>query len=118
MHFIQTVLLPVLAKLRSNETGLDGFVLPPPWVVESVDTRPYWEVKTSLDKEFVFTHGDLNPSNLIIDPDTLKVKAVVDWEHSGYFPPGFQKWSLDMDAYYALFEDRQAILELIKTIEP
>lgn len=91
MHFIQTVLLIELAKLRSNATGLDGFVIPPPWVVESVDTRPHWEVKTSLDEEFVFIHGDLNPGNLIMDPDTLTVKSVVDWEHSGYFPPGFQR---------------------------
>jgi len=28
-QFIQTVLLPELTKLRSNKTGLDGFVLPP-----------------------------------------------------------------------------------------
>ncbi|PMD66308.1 uncharacterized protein K444DRAFT_607732 [Hyaloscypha bicolor E] len=37
-HFIQTILLPELAKLRSNKTGLDGFVLPPAWMPE-YDTR-------------------------------------------------------------------------------
>jgi hypothetical protein len=28
-YFIQTILLPELAKLRSNKIGLDGFMLPP-----------------------------------------------------------------------------------------
>lgn len=56
-HFIQTVFLPELAKLRSNITGLDGFVLPPAWMLE-YDTRSHWNTKTSSYKEFVFTHGD------------------------------------------------------------
>lgn len=31
-------------------------------------------------------HSDLNPKNVIVDPDTLRVAAVVDWEfsHSGH----------------------------------
>ncbi len=32
-----------------------------------------------------FVHSDLNPKNLIVDPDSLTVAAVLDWEfaHSG-----------------------------------
>lgn len=80
-HFIQTVLLPELAKLRSDTRGLDGFVLPPAWMLE-YDTRSHWDVKTSSYEEFVFTHGDLGPDNLRMDPNTLTVKCVIDWEHS------------------------------------
>ncbi|PMD12917.1 hypothetical protein NA56DRAFT_449748 [Hyaloscypha hepaticicola] len=116
-HFIQTILLPELAKLRSNRTGLDGFVLPPAWMLE-YDTRSHWDVKTSSREEFVFIHGDLGPDNLRIDPDTLTVKCVIDWEHSGYFPSGFQKWSVDDSDYHALYEDHQTICELAKSIEP
>jgi serine/threonine protein kinase len=116
-HFIQTVLLPELAKLRSNETGLDGFVLPPAWMLE-YDTRSHWDTKTSSYQEFVFTHGDLGPDNLRMDPNTLTVKCVIDWEHSGYFPPEFQKWSVDDGAYHALYEDHQTICELARSIEP
>ena len=116
-HFIQTVLLPELAKLRSNKTGLDGFVLPPAWMLE-YDTRLRWDIKTSSYEEFVFTHGDMGPDNLRMDPYSLTVKCVIDWEHSGYFPPGFQKWSVDDGAYYALYEDHQTICELARSIEP
>jgi hypothetical protein len=116
-HFIQTVLLPELAKLRSNKTGLDRFVLPPVWILE-YDIRLHWDVKTSSYKEFVFTHGDMGPDNLRMDPYTLTVKCVVDWEHSGYFPPGFQKWSVDNNAYYTLYEDHQTIYKLARSIEP
>ncbi|KAG4427651.1 hypothetical protein IFR05_016866 [Cadophora sp. M221] len=72
-HFIQTVLLPELAKLRSNKTGLDGFVLPPAWMLE-YDTRLRWDVNASSYEEFVFTHGDVGPDNLRMDPYTLTVK--------------------------------------------
>ena len=52
-----------LAKLRSNRTGLDGFVLPPAWMLE-YDTRSHWDVKTSSRKEVVFIDGYLGPDNL------------------------------------------------------
>jgi len=116
-HFIQTILLPELAKLCSNKTGLEGFVLPLAWILE-YDTRSRWDVKTSSYNEFVFTHGDLGPANMRMDPYTLTVKCVVDWEYSGYFPPEFQKWAVDNSAYYALYEDHQTICELARSIEP
>jgi len=53
-----------------------------------------------------------------MDPNTLTVKCVIGWEHSGYFPPEFQKWSVDNDVYHALYEDHQTICELARSIEP
>jgi hypothetical protein len=47
----------------------------------------------------------MGPDNLRMDPYILTVKCVVNWEYSGYFPPEFQKWSVDNSAYYALYED-------------
>ncbi|KAF6766907.1 Aminoglycoside phosphotransferase [Kalmanozyma brasiliensis GHG001] len=35
---------------------------------------------------FVLCHGDLHPGNVIVDPETMKVKAVIDWEFAGYYP--------------------------------
>ena len=103
-YFIQTILLPELAKLRSNKTGLDGFVLPPAQILE-YNTQLRQDVKTSLYKEFVFTYSNVCPDNLTIDLYTLTVKQVVNQEYSGYFPPGFQKWSVDNSAYYTLYKD-------------
>ncbi|KAF2241787.1 hypothetical protein BU26DRAFT_410664, partial [Trematosphaeria pertusa] len=89
--FIRSILLPELANLTSDTTGLDGFVIPPAWMLET-DTRSKWEPMTFSEPVLIFIHGDLGPSNLLMDPKTLTVKCVIDWEHSGYFLPEFQKW--------------------------
>jgi aminoglycoside phosphotransferase len=31
-------------------------------------------------------HGDLYASNIIVDPMSGRVKALIDWEYAGYFP--------------------------------
>jgi len=37
-------------------------------------------------KPFVLCHGDLHPGNIIVDPKTMKIEAVIDWEYAGYYP--------------------------------
>ncbi|OAA64973.1 Aminoglycoside phosphotransferase [Cordyceps fumosorosea ARSEF 2679] len=41
-------------------------------------------------KDLVFCHGDLSAHNVIVDPETLKVKAIIDWEHAGFYPKEFE----------------------------
>lgn len=41
--------------------------------------------------DFVFYHGDLSQHNIIVDPQTLKIRAIIDWEYAGYFPEYFEK---------------------------
>lgn len=36
--------------------------------------------------DLVFCHNDLSANNVIVDPDTLKIRAIVDWEYAGFFP--------------------------------
>lgn len=35
--------------------------------------------------EIVFTHGDLNPRNIIVDSEG-RVAGILDWEYSGWYP--------------------------------
>lgn len=28
--------------------------------------------------------------HVIVDPDTLKIKAIIDWEYVGFYPPEFE----------------------------
>lgn len=42
---------------------------------------------------FVLTHADLNLGNIIVDPDTAEVVAIVDWEHAGYYPWWVERWT-------------------------
>lgn len=44
-------------------------------------------VKTCLDSEIKFTHGDLHQSNVLITrSEPFHVLAIVDWEQSGWLP--------------------------------
>ncbi|KAJ5170086.1 Aminoglycoside phosphotransferase [Penicillium coprophilum] len=35
---------------------------------------------------WTFTHGDLTSCNIIVDPTSFELRALIDWEGSGYFP--------------------------------
>ena len=39
-----------------------------------------------------WVHGDFGPQNLLIDPDSLAVTAIVDWELAGPGDPGTRMW--------------------------
>lgn len=41
------------------------------------------------DHEIVFTHGDFYPRNILVDDDG-HVKAILDWEHAGWYPDYFE----------------------------
>jgi hypothetical protein len=34
----------------------------------------------------VFAHGDLSPRNVMFDPDSKTIAAIIDWEMAGWFP--------------------------------
>ncbi|KAK9444018.1 Protein kinase-like domain protein [Metarhizium brunneum] len=105
LKFIEDTVLPQLARLKSQNRGIDGFVMPPNWLDPA---RPPWKGKKHwetlpLEKpEYVFQHGDIAAHNLMMDPQTLQPKALIDWEYAGYFPPGMERWpgTLDPEAYY------------------
>lgn len=91
--FVREVVYPALEGLRNHQTGLNGTVIPPPWICED-DRRQHWPVKTSgrdtvTVGPFVLCHGDLSYHNMRVDPATLKVKWLLDWESAGFFPKEF-----------------------------
>jgi Ser/Thr protein kinase RdoA (MazF antagonist) len=40
--------------------------------------------------DLVFCHNDLSANNVIVDPETLNIRAIIDWEYSGFFPAEFE----------------------------
>ncbi|KAF8853028.1 hypothetical protein BDZ45DRAFT_677944 [Acephala macrosclerotiorum] len=116
-QFVEEKLLPELRSLKSSTTGLNGLVIPPTWILGSVD-RASWEPKTSDKEEYVMTHGDIGPHNIMMNLKTLEVLSIIDWEYSGYFPPGFQKWGATQVGHFAHFKDEDLARELVATIDP
>lgn len=41
-------------------------------------------------KDLVFCHSDLSAHNVIVNPETLKINAIIDWEYAGFFPEEFE----------------------------
>ena len=98
--FIEETLLPQLQSLRSTKMGQLAGVVVPPVRVSYHDKRPQWEPRTSNTSRYVYCHNDLNQYNILVDPATLTVKAIIDWEYSGFFPKEmeFPFWKLDHEA--------------------
>ena len=85
--------LAILHRIKSKTTGSPdpkGPVIPPYRAMAADDTRDTWPRKTSDKEEYVFCHNDLSQANIIVDPETLKIKAIVDWEYAGFWPEWFK----------------------------
>ncbi|KAF4462084.1 kinase-like domain [Fusarium albosuccineum] len=81
------------AKLKTLKScrlgGPSGLVIPPYRVLQRTKTDD-WNLRLSSHDEYVFCHNDLSQQNVIVDPDTLKIRAIIDWEYAGFFPPRFE----------------------------
>lgn len=52
--------------------------------------RQEWKMTPRESEDLVFCHNDFSTHNVIVDPATLKVKAVIDWEYAGFYPIEFE----------------------------
>lgn len=121
--YIRTKVLPQLQSLTSNHTGLGGFLVPPPRIVETQEHVDYWPVKTSNSPIYSFVHGDLARHNIRMCSETLEVTHIYDWEQAGYLPAEMERelWcapGLNNKGYYAFFEMTDLIEYEIGLITP
>ncbi|OBW63609.1 MAG: Uncharacterized protein AUREO_063250 [Aureobasidium pullulans] len=74
----------------------DAFIQPDSWHLPTfrleIDEAKGYFQPLNIDGGFVFTHGDLNPGNLLIDKG--KITCILDWEFAGFFP----KWWINYKA--------------------
>lgn len=49
-----------------------------------------WPRKVSKERRFVLCHDDLSQHNMVVDPQTLKIRAILDWEYAGFYPGYFE----------------------------
>ncbi|KAK1951994.1 hypothetical protein LY78DRAFT_731585, partial [Colletotrichum sublineola] len=116
--FIESEVIPQLRSLTSKQTGLNGVVIPPPRIQE-FDGRTTWlPIRSPPGREYVFCHGDLTRSNIILDPETLTVKSIIDWETAGFLPENLELplWRLDYAQYMDTFRDHAEIEQSIRLL--
>ncbi|KAK4141190.1 kinase-like domain-containing protein [Dichotomopilus funicola] len=83
--------LAKLKTVRSNRIGgPSGLVIPSYRVMRQIKTDD-WRLQVSDQDEFVFCHNDLSQQNVIVDPDMLKINAIIDWEYAGFYPEYFER---------------------------
>ena len=82
--------LESLHNLRSCTLGgVSGLTIPPFRVLDKT-FRDDWDLRPSETEEYVFCHNDLSQHNIIVDPKSLKINAIIDWEYAGFFPKHFE----------------------------
>lgn len=62
----------------------------PPYRIMAKSHRQTWKMKPMESSDLVFCHNDFSAHNVIVDPVSLKVKAVIDWEYAGFYPREFE----------------------------
>lgn len=80
-----------LRSLRSRKFGHEEGVVIPPYRVMRQTGEVEWNLRPSRNRQYVFCHNDLGQQNILVDPKTLKIGAIIDWEYAGYFPAAFER---------------------------
>lgn len=95
--------LATLKSLRSDTPGVPGTPSEPGKLAQSLLCAPEricnvhwkpnvcWRPRQDVKGDFVFCHNDLGQHNVIVDPKTLKIKAIIDWEFGGFWPEFFER---------------------------
>lgn len=47
--------------------------------------KEHWRLRSSESEEFV------SIQNTIVDPVSLKIRAIIDWEYAGFYPAFFER---------------------------
>jgi aminoglycoside phosphotransferase len=82
--------LAKLKTLRSNRMGGPSGIVIPPYRVMRQTERDEWDLQAAEVDEYVFCHNDLSQHNVVVDPETLKITGIVDWEYAGFYPARFE----------------------------
>lgn len=69
--------------------GASGLVIPPYRALKHSE-KVKWNLRPSDTSEYVFYHNDLSQHNVIVDPESLEIKAIIDWEYAGFYPLRFE----------------------------
>lgn len=82
----------VLQQLRSDRLGgPTGLICPPQRGTQYFPVDQKWSAPSpSAEPDLVFCHCDLSQSNIIVNPESLKVEGVIDWEYGGFWHEFFE----------------------------
>ena len=71
--------------------------------------------QTRYDDRPVLTHGDLSDRNILIDPDTLVITGIIDWEEAAIMPAHYEYVQARLSGGHQP-EWRKEILEVLRNV--
>ncbi|EEY19549.1 conserved hypothetical protein [Verticillium alfalfae VaMs.102] len=74
---------------KATSAGHPGLVIPPYRALRLADVDA-WSLRPADQEEYVFCHNDLSQQNVIVNPETLQINAVIDGQYAGFYPPRFE----------------------------
>lgn len=74
-------------SIKSTKEFVEYFARAATILKQSDEELPNSEVADiDLTRPPVFSHGDLLPDNIMCDPKSNRITAIIDWEHAGCYP--------------------------------
>jgi len=67
-------------------TGFAGHLCAHPMVSGRAYPEPIAPIPPTPGVIYPMCHGDLNASNVIVNPDSARVTGIIDWEYAGFYP--------------------------------
>ena len=83
--------LVTLRSLKSMQPGGPSGLVIPPYRVMCQTEKDSWQLRPSSGEAYWFCHNDLSQQNVVVDVETLKIKAILDWEYAGFYPAYFER---------------------------
>jgi serine/threonine protein kinase len=83
--------LQQIHEIHSGAIGGPSGIVVPPYRLQQKTHIDIWIAKPTDTDEYVFCHNDLSQQNVIVCRDSLKIRAVIDWEYAGYWPERFER---------------------------
>lgn len=110
--------LQKIHEFRSNVVGgLFGIVVPPYRVQQKTDVDD-WNIEPSKTDEYVLCHNDLSQQNVIVYPNSLKIRAIIDWEYAGYWPERFERlFYRRLGPSIALEDEEDDVIDMLRFLE-
>ncbi|KAJ4300100.1 hypothetical protein N0V88_002769 [Collariella sp. IMI 366227] len=107
--------LAKLKRLRSQRLGgPTGIVVPPYRVISEIDAVDWLtRLRQAEQAEYVFCHNDCSQHNIIVNPNTLKIAAIVDWEYAGFYPAYFEFPFYKRDGQSVALDDEEDDTEVL-----
>lgn len=59
-------------------------------VAKRIPMKRCLESSEFVEGDYTFCHGSLSQQNIMVDPETLKIVSIENWEYSGFYPREFE----------------------------